>query len=516
MRVVDHEGRAAPFDEGILVLEENREYRIHLHGTEGVTSCQLGLVALERSVDGAAFVLRVGHVVGRMELVLDAPPTTLRQPVEVRPRAKKLDVVAWSALVDDLAAWLPGLLLGLSTASGGSVSLAGVQAGLAVAAMEPLLDPLLEAIAAVLRAPTTLDRERPVDRRMHAIRRVRPETLRWVARHPEVAATLAGGTSRAQAPGDPWVPTRVPDATVDHPANRAVRWYAERVAAAIDPLAPALRQASSGLMDDTATWCLALARSLERGSAGLRHLVASSFLSDLPAAPPDEGAMLTLQDEPRYARVMRLARRILGARFSADSAAGEALAPVRASFELYELWCLLAVRRSLDAAIGTAPWAHGAFGEDELLAEDLGGLTLRRAYAGGTLVIGYNHNFSARADKARHALTGKRRPDLVVQWRAGDAEGAWVVLDAKYRVQRLSITEAFASLHVYRDALLLRNHGGRPRAGLLLVPEIADDCVAWAAQDFIASHGLGLWRLRPGEAENGALGRWVLGQLGLA
>ncbi|MDB4931033.1 MAG: hypothetical protein JWM10_3517 [Myxococcaceae bacterium] len=516
MRVVDSEGRAAPFDEGVLILEENREYQIHLRGNEGVTSCHLGPVALARSVDGTAFVLHVGHTVGRMELVLDAPPTTLRQPVEVRPRAEKLDVAAWSALVDDLAAWLPDLLLGLSTASGGSVSLAGVQAGLAVAAMEPLLDPLLEAIAAVVRAPTTLDRERPVDRRMHAIRRVRPETLRWVARHPEVAATLTGSASGAQAPGDPWVPTRVPDATVDHPANRAVRWYAERVAAALDPLVPALRKASSGLMDDTAAWCLALAQSLERASARLRHLVASTFLVDLRAAPPDEGAMLTLQDEPRYARVMRLARRILGARFSADSPAGEALAPVRASFELYELWCLLAVRRSLDAAIGAAPWGHGTLGEDTLLAHDLGGLTLHRPHASGTLVIGYNHTFSAQAGRARHALTGERRPDLVVQWRAGDGEGAWVVLDAKYRVQRASITEAFASLHVYRDALLLRHHGGKPRAGLLLVPEVAEGCVAWAAEDFLAGHGLGLWRLRPGEAENGALGRWVLGRLGLA
>ena len=91
-----------------------------------------------------------------------------------------------------------------------------------------------------------------------------------------------------------------------------------------------------------------------------------------------------------------------------------------------------------------------------------------------------------------------------------------MVLDAKYRVQRSSITEAFASLHVSRDALLLRHHGGRPRAGLLLVPEVADGCVAWAAADFLASHGHGLWRLRPGEPENGDLGRWVLGRLGVA
>jgi len=515
VRVVDHEGRAAPLEEGILILEENREYLVHLPDFERVTACRLGPVALERGAEGATFVLRVGHAVGRMELVLDAPPTTLCQPVDVRARAEKLDVGAWSALIDDLTAWLPGVLLGLSTANAGSVSLAGVHAGLAVAAMEPLLTPLLEAIAAVVRSPTTLDRESPVDRRMHAIRRVRPETLRWVTRHPEVATALHGVASETQTSGDPWVPTRVPDATVDHPANRAVRWYAERVAAAIEPLGPALRKAASGLMDDTTAWCLALARSLELASAQLRRLVASSFLGGIPAAPPDEGAMLTLQDDPRYARVMRVARRILDARFSADAPAGEVLAPARASFELYELWCLLAVRRSLDAAIGAAPWAHGAVVDDPLLAHDLGGLTLHRAYGGGTLTIGYNLTFGSQAWRAQRALTGERRPDLVVRWRAGDAEGAWVVLDAKYRVQRASLTEAFASLHVYRDALLLRNHGGRPRAGLLLVPEVASECVAWAADDFIAEHGLGLWRLRPGEPESGALGHWVLRKLGV-
>jgi hypothetical protein len=513
VRVVDLTGHAASSDAGTLILEENREYRVHLSDLGGEASCRLGLVALPRSLDGEAFVLRLGHAVGRMELVLDAPPTLLRQRVEVRARAEKLDVAAWSALVDELAVWLPDVLLGLSTASDGSVSLAGVQAGLAVAAMEPLLAPLLDAIAAVVRSPMTYDLHRPVDRRMHAIRRVRPETLRWVARHPEVAAALGGGAQETSVPADPWVPTRVPEATVDHPANRAVRWYAERVASALDPLAIALRKAASGMMDDATAWCLALARALELASQRLRHLVRSSFLGSVPAAPPDEGAMLTLQDEPRYARVMRLARRIIGARFSADAGDGEVVAPVRASFELYELWCLLALRRSIDQALGAVEWEHGAFGDDPLLAHDLGGLSLRRAHAGGTLLIGYNHTFSAQAGRSRHALTGERRPDLVVSWRGADGEGSWVVLDAKYRVQRASITEAFASLHVYRDALLLQGHGGRPKAGLLLVPEVGSDCANWASPGFLAAHGLGLWRLRPGESEGGALGRWVLQHL---
>ncbi len=98
-------------------------------------------------------------------------------------------------------------------------------------------------------------------------------------------------------------------------------------------------------------------------------------------------------------------------------------------------------------------------------------------------------------------------------WPASDTDGTWVVLDAKYRVRRSSETEAFTSLHLYRDGPKLRGHGGRPRAGPLLVPEIAGDCTAWAEPDFLADHGLGLWRLRPGVREGGALGRWVRSSL---
>ena len=242
--------------------------------------------------------------------------------------------------------WLPDVLLGLSTASDGRVSLAGVRAGLAVAAMEPLLAPLLDAIAAVERTPVTLDRELPDDRRMHAIRRVRPETLRWVALHSEVAVALRGSALESSVGADPWVPTRVPEATVDHPANRAVRWYAERVAGVLDPLAVALRKASSGLMDATTAWFLALARPRES-------------------------------------------------------------APVGASFELYELWCPLAVRRSIDEALGAGEWECGAFGDDPLLAHDLGGMSLRRAHAGGALLLRYDHTSSAQAGRSRHALTGE-------------------------------------------------------------------------------------------------------------
>ena len=58
--------------------------------------------------------------------------------------------------------------------------------------------------------------------------------------------------------------------------------------------------------------------------------------------------------------------------------------------------------------------------------------------------------------------------------------------------------------------------GGAPHRGLLLVPEVADWCAPWASAEFLAAHGFGLWRMRPGVAGDEALGRWLCDALGIA
>jgi hypothetical protein len=104
----------------------------------------------------------------------------------------------------------------------------------------------------------------------------------------------------------------------------------------------------------------------------------------------------------------------------------------------------------------------------------------------------------------------------VVSWTPREGEPRWVVLDAKYRVALESVREAFPSLHVYRDALRWRSQGGAPQRGLLLVPAVADGCAPWASAEFLAAHGFGLWRMRPGVAGDEALGRWLCDALGLS
>lgn len=511
MRIVDRRGQELVAEEGRWTLTEGEPYRLMFAEGVAVRRCRLGPRELSRDEEGA-FLLRSAHSVGLDTLTIDLDGMQVAHPVEVLAQDQKLSPDAWTALVRELADWLPGVLAGVSASADGSVSEKGVPAGIVAAAVAPLVPELVRAIEVVLRTPKELEWQRSEDRRMHTVRKVLPATVRWLARHPEAFAAVEG----AEASGDPWVPSRVTDVTLDHPANRAVRWYAERVARLLATVADALRGAAGDQFDDIAHWCTAQSAAMTAHAERLETLVARSFLAAIPAEPPSPSALLTLADEPTYARVLRLARAILAATFADERGEG-APVPVRASFELYELWCLRAVQRSLDAALGEGPWKVVGRRAHSLLAHDLQGLTLRRVVAEGTIEIGYNLTFRSHLvspDGDRVALTGERRPDLVVTWAPREGDAAWVVLDAKYRVSQRSVQEAFPSLHVYRDGLRWRSFGGAPRRGLLLVPEVAGECAAWGDEAFRTAHGFGLWRLRPG-ADDVALGRWVLEALGV-
>src|SRR5690606_12861614 len=52
----------------------------------------------------------------------------------------------------------------------------------------------------------------------------------------------------------------------------------------------------------------------------------------------------------------------------------------------------------------------------------------------------------------RFSLSGERRPDLVLTASGGDHESVWLPLDAKYRVKRDALANAFESVHIYRDS----------------------------------------------------------------
>ena len=515
----DADGNDVPIADGVLTLEEHRRYT--LQTTEGAA---VHLGARDLGPAGPAGVaLPAEFAVGeqRLRLRLDAAEATLR--VRILPRAEKLAASAWVTMLSELEGWLGGISTGLEGALTGQVGQEGVDVPWVAEALAPLIPALERALRAALARP--VERVRPTwdAAPLHRIRRVTRETLRWVNRHPEVGAWLDPWSAAELSGAPPHLPVREPEDTTDHPANRYLAWLLLRICRRLQATADALRDAApaqGASLNETAAWVEARAERLERGVALLSDLWRRSFLRRLTPEPISEAALLVVGDHPAYARVHRIGRLLLSPRFQHTQGDQPEARPAatRPSFTLYELWCFLAVQRQLAGRLDD--WTWNSTGLENLLKP--GGTGAGAAYTATLgdqiLELHFNLHFpsffqrhrSSGALKPRWSISAERRPDLVVTWRRGDAPGRWLALDAKYRVGRSNLGDAFTTLHLYRDALRINDHGGRAAAALLLAPAMTPDTAAWYAAPFREAHGAGVWALTPGDSVGGGLADWVL------
>jgi hypothetical protein len=86
------------------------------------------------------------------------------------------------------------------------------------------------------------------------------------------------------------------------------------------------------------------------------------------------------------------------------------------------------------------------------------------------------------------SISGIRIPDIMVTLES-NGQSAFLVLDAKYRTERLSVLEGMQSAHLYKDCLRWRNV--KPFRSLLLVPR--EGGADWLeAAPFQKEHGVGV------------------------
>ena len=78
-------------------------------------------------------------------------------------------------------------------------------------------------------------------------------------------------------------------------------------------------------------------------------------------------------------------------------------------------------------------------------------------------------------------------------------EGRWIFLDAKYRVGRRNLEDAFQSVHIYRDSLRYDGYGGTCKAGCLLSPSTSPGSELWFSQEYRNDYLSGVWELKPGK-----------------
>lgn len=492
-------------DDGRWIVEERGRYRIEAPGAERAI---FGGAPLPTVAGG--FTLMLSFWTGRAEVLLHRGEATEALALDVGPAKHKLETTEWEALLDAIDRRWPGCTLGVEGGTHGDVGGVGVEPLLAVAALAPLLPELLRNVTALLDALRARDHFPQREAPLHALRRPTVATLRRIAASPSLAASLRGDACGERS--DVRVPHRSREVSHDHPANRAIRWLLVRLSLRLRHVASLLRTLSlRETITDARAWCEDRARSLDDGATRLERLVRNSLLFAVEPAPPDTAALLTLSADPLYARVQRRCRRWLSPRFERGEGADASLRP---TYELYERWCLLALREGIGEVFPDARWDDSETTATNGGDATVGDVVARGRCAGGTVTLYDNLCFEAWAEQAEHfSISTRRIPDFVVTWRGNDGAARWVVLDAKYRVAGRSLAEALAELHVYRDALRMERYSSACAGALLLIPKESEDSARWRSEKFVERFRFGCATLRPGAPVAGVARRiraWLL------
>ena len=496
LRITDKQGHAAPRRGGAWLLDEAQTYTLRAPGGP----YQASLAGRPIPWGRGGISLELPMAVGRMELSLVADGHRTVLPLEVRPAGSKLDEACWEALLADLEAWLPGLTAGAEGPRVGQVGLVGVAAPLLAEALLPLIPALERALRALLEAPRHRVRDLLEDVPLHRTKAVDRETMAWLCRHPSQAAWLDPELALEQKGSPPSLPHRNTTDTLDHPANRHVAWLLLQVMKRLRETAGELERVTGSELTNTTAWSSARSSALRGAAERLDRMHRRSFLRALRPAPASESAMLVVMDQPLYARVHRLCRRLLAARFSLET--GPEANSTRPSYHLYELWCFLAVKRIVEEALGPPfRWRAGGLGKLLSLNGSGTGATLTARNGASVLRLLFNPRFPSVLKKPKgrgpRSISSERRPDIVITWQRG-AVRRWMVLDAKYRVGGQNLGQALGSAHIYRDALRWPAMGGHSEGAWLLAPRRSDDSDLWFQEPFHDEHGLGVLELRPG------------------
>lgn len=165
--------------------------------------------------------------------------------------------------------------------------------------------------------------------------------------------------------------------------------------------------------------------------------------------------------------------------------------PLNPTWEIYERWCFLALRRWLKELL------HGYVGwQDHSSPSGADRLLSGRSSNGNMIVrLHLQRSFVSSENRLREywSISRERRPDIVLDWRREDDSG-FLIFDAKYRVARASVLEAMESAHIYNDSL--RMNQMRPVASVLLTPANTEAC--WLQKsEFFDEHRSGVLPLHP-------------------
>jgi hypothetical protein len=274
---------------------------------------------------------------------------------------------------------------------------------------------------------------------------------------------------------------------LNHPANQALRGLLERLHLVLGEgkeahatYAARLKQKRK-LPEQRVVERMreAMASHQTRIAQQLRH----PFWRAVKPAEVGPAAAQAFSDHPVYGRAYRSLRRLLRPDVR-QQVGGLVHALLRPAFDLFELFVWLRVRRAIAATLGKGwQWTEPSNTRVDIFQGPVNGACAIARRGRWTVAIRFQQefvpaleHFEATGDweQGRYSLSGRRRPDVVIEATHESGRCAWAVIDAKFCAERYSIeSNHLPALHIYRDAL--RWQGRPPAVCFIVTPALTRD-----------------------------------------
>lgn len=247
--------------------------------------------------------------------------------------------------------------------------------------------------------------------------------------------------------------------TTDTPENRFIKFVLERTGRMLQQLT---QQGDRSLLSD------AFFNRLKVWGKPLEQALAHPLMREIGPAAVLHRESLVLQQKSGYSVVYRVWQQL---RLYLDALGNDAVAGVRSMDQLYELWCVIEVRRII-LTLGFTEVKTPAFnftrdGWDTRLAEGMKYCwEYLRAEDGVRLKLAHEPRFH-KTNKPVHSLLVPQKPDILIEATTGKGDTFIWLFDAKYRVDNGTKDDprdrvpddAINQMHRYRDALLYQQQG---------------------------------------------------------
>lgn len=310
--------------------------------------------------------------------------------------------------------------------------------------------------------------------------------------------------------------------SIDTPENRFIKMVLNRSVKTLSAIsgaatennkAPEQQRLSATFFEELKQWKKPLEQYLER-----------PFFREIGDFSDVNGESLVLHQKLGYSRVYRIWQQL---KMYLDLLGNSASVSMKSIAELYEVWCLLEIRRIL---VDELKFVHVDSDKAQLKDKGLEKSLVDSAGAafkfirgdGVKLSLAHEPQFRFSDKKTSRILsyTTTQVPDILIKAEFPDGDIIHWVFDAKYRIESddkhgdLAPDDAINQMHRYRDALIQlnaidesRNHKSRPVLGAyVLYPGFIDEAGSGNFyQNSIEEVGIGAFPLLPG-----ASNKWLV------